>query len=109
MHISNAQKCCKNQQPWYIHKEQGLFMFYSTDDGLTKKMIIVISVLGTLLLSFPMGIFIGCCGAMCVKKYRQLKEMEVQEDCLYESADRIKSGVAMNKNNAYGIVKQRRT
>lgn len=73
-------------------------------------MIIAISVLGTLLLSLPMGIFIGCCGAVCVRKCcRQLKEIEVEEDCLYESADRIKSGVVMNKNNAYGIVQQRKS
>lgn len=85
-------------------------MLYAADDGLTKKEIIVISALGTLLLSLPMGIFIGCCGAMYVKKCcRKLKEMEVQEDSLYEDANRIKSGVAMNKNNAYGVVQQRRS
>ena len=68
----------------------------------------MISVVGTLFLSLPMGVLVGCCGAMCVRKCscRQPRKKKFTEDSMYDSADIMKSGISTNRRGTYGYVQQ---
>ena len=73
----------------------------------------VISVVSTLLLVFPLGVLIGCCGAVCGRRYCGVvcarwycSKQEDDEDSKYETVDRVKVGVAINKTDNLGHVRQ---